>query len=178
MSDGLIIACVVGLILIPIVSLPVLIAFKRGHKNSAAILIVSLLVALFALNQVASLVTVALNMQNDRYATPSEGTREVVKAIGRPVEFIGLFIWVVALVWAVLAGQEDRRYGRRRTSEPDDVPNPFNVAPPAPVLAVPASMTYTCPHCRRLASVPASMFGFTVMCAGCRGQFTATPPTF
>lgn len=92
--------------------------------------------------------------------------------------FLGWLLvgWVAALVWAVVQ-TDDRRYDGRRYRQSDDS-NPFDYpAPqPAPVYPVPVMMIYSCPHCRRPANVPASLFGFVVSCAGCGGPFTAIPP--
>lgn len=83
--------------------------------------------------------------------------------------------WVLALVWAVVQTDDRRRYGRRYQQ---DDRNPFDnpAAPHAPVYPIPAMMIYCCPHCRRPANVPASLFGFLVTCASCGNPFTAVPP--
>jgi hypothetical protein len=179
MNDGLMVVFIVAAVTIPVTFLPPIIASRRGHKNAAGITILSLLVVILAALDVLRLAAVAYSAKNDPYMTEEQRTRVVVKAIGGLFGFIGFFLWFIALIWSVLAGQDgDRpRYGRRQP-ELEKEENPFDVAPPVPVPVVPASMPYTCPHCRRIAIVPANMFGFMVTCGGCRGQFTATPPTF
>lgn len=80
--------------------------------------------------------------------------------------------WVLGLVWAVWADEGKRKYySGRRSPEPDY--DPFApTAPPPP----PAGMAFSCPHCRRLTTVPSQYFGSIVTCAGCMNAFTATVP--
>lgn len=73
--------------------------------------------------------------------------------------------WVVALVWAVLSDQEERR---RRTYSRNE-PTPFDQAPP------PATFVYACPHCGKPVQVAAAFVGLTVACGSCNRHFTATP---
>jgi hypothetical protein len=87
--------------------------------------------------------------------------------------------WAAALIWAVVAEPGDR-YGRRRRREyrdDDDEPNPFDLPRPAASApaSAPATVSYTCPHCRGGVRVQAALMGTVVECGRCRGKFTATP---
>jgi hypothetical protein len=129
-----------------LVFLPSYIAFRRGHQNAPAIL---------TLNIIVGLVAAGCAVYNWR-----DGGLLVLAVV-----------WVIALIWSLLAQPEvEKGYrGRHRAREYYDPPP----TPTAPPVATAAIMAFTCPHCASDVQVPYAIIGTAVVCPWCHGTFTA-----